>query len=278
MGGASGFAREIGAIEVFVHAARRPGLGRDGQAQLVIGDAAQGIAQGFVLADPSAGHEPGAAGRRIGPQACQIAAIGVAQQQVDRHQRQHLHRLAEVGLVQHAAAAHIAARPSRHGRAGDDQQVHPERPVLDVVDVVLDAVAHLAQRVRLPPEPVDLGPARNARLDPVAHHVALHQVLVHFVVLQRVRAGPDDGHVAHQHVQELRQLIQAGAPQEAADAGNAGIVAGRLRDRAMFLMHGHGAELVDVEHLAVHAQPRLGKENGATGRQLHHQGDGDHQG
>ncbi|KAG0953042.1 hypothetical protein G6F31_013481 [Rhizopus arrhizus] len=117
MGGASGFTREIGAIEVFVHAARRPGLGRDGQAQLVIGDAAQGIAQGFVLADPSAGHEPGAAGRRIGPQACQLAAIGVAQQQVDRHQRQHLHRLAEVGLGQHAAAARVrtgaVARPSQ---------------------------------------------------------------------------------------------------------------------------------------------------------------------
>src|SRR5687767_8730028 len=50
----------------------------------------------------------------------------------------------------------------------EDLQVEPERPVLDVVVVPLDAVA---QR-RLAPQAVDLGPAGDARLDAMAVVVA----------------------------------------------------------------------------------------------------------
>ena len=42
-----------------------------------------------------------------------------------------------------------------------------------------------------------------------------------------MRAGADDAHLARQHVEQLRQLVEAGPAKEAADAGHAVVVAAR---------------------------------------------------
>ena len=105
-------------------------------------------------------------------------------------------------------------------RQPHDLEVERDRPVLDVVEVVLDAL--LDRRVAAPA--VDLRPAGQARAHLVAQHV-LRDPLLELVDEERP-LGPraDERHVAAQHVPELRQLVDVGAPQQAADRRAARVV------------------------------------------------------
>src|SRR6266853_3427785 len=79
-----------------------------------------------------------------------------------------------------------------HDRQPHDFQIEADRPVLDVIEVVLDALVD--RRVAAPA--VDLGPSGQARLHLVAQHVLRYAM---FELLDEMRTlGPraDDGHVA----------------------------------------------------------------------------------
>src|SRR5258708_39137539 len=96
--------------------------------------------------------------------------------------------------------------------------VEAHRPVLDVVEVVLDS---LLERCVAAPA-IHLRPACDACLDLVAEHVLRNAV---FELLDEIRTlGPrtDDRHVAAQHVPELRQLVDVEAAQPPADRPGAG--------------------------------------------------------
>ncbi|MNR39620.1 hypothetical protein D3C85_1578440 [compost metagenome] len=67
-----------------------------------------------------------------------------------------------------------------------------------------------------------------------------------------MRARADQGHAALQHVDELRQFVDGGAADEAADGGDARVFAGGLLD-LLVVVHAHRAELVDLDHLTVPA-------------------------
>ena len=56
------------------------------------------------------------------------------------------------------------------------------------------------------------------------------------------RARADEAHVAAEHVQQLRELVEAVAPKEAADARDARVALLRLEQRAV--------DLVQVQHVA----------------------------
>ena len=162
---------------------------------------------------------------------------------------------------------------SRHacGRTLDerephDLQIEAHRPVLDVVQVVLDAL--LERRVAAPA--VHLRPAGDAGLHLVAQHVLRDLVLELRDEMRPLRARPDDRHVAAQHVPELRQLVDVRAAQELAERRHA---ADRrsLRPHRPGLALGvvvHRAELDDRERLAVEAHPLLAVEDGAARREL----------
>src|SRR5262245_65839586 len=62
----------------------------------------------------------------------------------------------------------VAIEDDAHDRQRDDLEVEPERPTLDVLEIVLDAL--LERRVAA--EPVDLCPARHPGLHLVPEHVA----------------------------------------------------------------------------------------------------------
>src|SRR5690606_7629254 len=112
---------------------------------------------------------------------------------------------------------------------------------------------------------VDLPEAGQAR----CHHQALVvPVLVGRDLAGYRRAGADDAHLAEQDVDELRQLVQAGAAQEAPDTGPARIVlefeqqlalaVDRLQlGLALLGVLAHRAELVAGEAAAVLADPDL---------------------
>src|SRR5437879_4678808 len=61
-------------------------------------------------------------------------------------------------------------------RFRDDVQVQAQRPVAQVVQVVIDARLHLFQRLGFAALAVDLGPAGDSRLDLVPLHVSLDQL------------------------------------------------------------------------------------------------------
>ena len=79
-----------------------------------------------------------------------------------------------------------------------------------------------------------------------------------------MRARPDQGHLAAQHVDQLRQLVQAGAAQPASDRGDPRVVGARLHEPRAGVV-AHGAELQQLEHIVVEALARLA-EQGGTGR------------
>src|SRR5678810_591738 len=99
--------------------------------------------------------------------------------------------------------------------AGDDAQIETDRPVAQVLEVVLDPGAHLLDRVGLAAVSVHLGPAGDAGLD---------------LVRDRVRPRADDAHAALQDVEELRQLVERVAAQEGAERRDPRVVARRLAD------------------------------------------------
>ena len=113
--------------------------------------------------------------------------------------------------------------PLEHVRHGleDDQEVEPEVPVFDVPDVALDAALHLVEGLGLAAEAGDLAPAGDAGLDIVADHVLVDELGVFLGVLEHVGARADDAHVAEQHVDELRELVEAGVAHDLAPAGDA---------------------------------------------------------
>src|SRR5215204_6655868 len=72
----------------------------------------------------------------------------------------------------------------------------------------------------------------------------------------------DERHVAEEHVQELRQLVDVPAPQQAAGQRHAIVASGRLADLVV-VMNPHGAEFVDPERLLVEAVALLAEVRGA---------------
>src|SRR5688572_5856347 len=91
-----------------------------------------------------------------------------------------------------------------HEREPHDLEVEADRPVLDVIQVVFDAL--LERGVAAPA--VDLRPAGDAGLDLVAQHVLRDAVLELLDEVGALRPRADDRHVAADDVPELRQLVE----------------------------------------------------------------------
>src|SRR5262249_53962003 len=115
------------------------------------------------------------------------------------------------------------------GRQGPGQNldVKPQGPVVDVVDIVLDSPCHLLRCFRLTPAATDLCPAGDSRPHSVAGRVPVEYQFQRQVTLvrpefrslgpNRMRPRADKGHVATQNVEQLGQFVEAGAPEKPAD-------------------------------------------------------------
>src|SRR4051795_11213137 len=158
--------------------------------------------------------------------------------------------------------------PERHQQ---DLDVEPERPVLDVVVVPLDAVAERG----LAAQAVNLGPAGDPGLDAVAVAVAVDVVLEQPGEVRTLGTWADQAHVALEHVQQLRQRVERGAAQEGAEARAAvvalnpagGGVRRQVRHRERLGRGAHGAELAHLELTAVEAVARLAEEDRPADRE-----------
>ena len=179
------------------------------------------------------------------------------------------------------ACVRSAALPALEGEdyedcPGEDAQVEPERPALDVVKVQLDP----AVEVIVAPGG-DLPQAGDPRLDRQPAPVP-ERVTGDFAGQWRPRA--DQTHLALQHVPQLRQLIQARPTQESAGPGEARIFGDLEAGSADFIARAqlgltgrsvgdHRPELRDREAPACRTDALLAEQDGSAIDEQDHEGD-----
>src|SRR6185436_13286939 len=148
-------------------------------------------------------------------------------------------------------------------REPHDFQVEPHRPVLNVVEVVFDAL--LERRVAAPA--IDLRPAGQSSFYLVPQHVLRETVPELLDEVRTLRPRTHNRHIAAEHVPELREFVDVRPPQEPAERGHTGIVWHRPYRSAILLgIVVHRSELDDREGLAVEAHAFLAVENGTLRR------------
>ena len=120
---------------------------------------------------------------------------------------------------------------------------------------------------------VALGHAGDAGLDEEAGAVGIQLLGEKLVVGDQMGARPDGTHLADQDIPELRELIQAAAPEEAAEGIDAGIAfAGLLvLARMAWSTYIHRAELENSEAMVAVARSLLDVEDGTGRLQALHQ-------
>src|SRR5215467_7497042 len=95
---------------------------------------------------------------------------------------------------QSASVRVLALGHQRQRRLQQDVGVEQRRPVLDVIEVELDALLDLLFIVDLAAPAVDLSPAGDSRLDAVAGEIAVHGLVEQAALqlaLHRMRARAD---------------------------------------------------------------------------------------
>src|SRR5438874_11168789 len=102
---------------------------------------------------------------------------------------------------------------------GDDHEIEPDGAVVEVEEVVAELDARVAQVAA-----IDLGEAGDAGADTVPLLVAGNLALELLNEAGALGARADDAHLAAQDVDELRDLVQAGLAEQAADGRQAGVV------------------------------------------------------
>ncbi len=129
--------------------------------------------------------------------------------------------------------------------------------MVDVPDVELDLLGPGERRAAL-----DLRPPGEPRkhLEPAALVVGVPVDLV-----AERRSRPDHGHLAAHDVPELGELVDGGAAEHPADAGDPRVApVDRVARSDVLCAHRHRAELQELEVLAVLADPRLPVEHRAA--------------
>src|SRR3569623_1896294 len=106
-----------------------------------------------------------------------------------------------------AQSSRIPPRGRMEDGENDDPDVEEERPVVDVVDVVVDATFDRGARRGLAAEAMDLRPACNPRLDALAMGVDGELLAQLLIVRNGMRSWTHEAHLTDQHVDELRQLV-----------------------------------------------------------------------
>ena len=84
--------------------------------------------------------------------------------------------------------------------------------MVDVPNVVFDTLGHAVDGLRFAAVAVDLRPTGDTRLDVVTERVVGDDVLVLGVVGNRMWPGADQRHLSPEHVEQLREFVDAGLP------------------------------------------------------------------
>ena len=95
-----------------------------------------------------------------------------------------------------------------HECADDNLEVEEEMPVFYIPYVEFDTLLHFPHLVGDAAVAVDLRPARDARFDHMAHHILVYDTCIVLGVFEHVGPWSDNGHVAEEHIDELREFVE----------------------------------------------------------------------
>ena len=119
-----------------------------------------------------------------------------------------------------------------------------------------------------------LGPASDSGLHLAAHGVSGDQPIVLVAMRQSMGTRPDERHVATQHVEELRQLVDAQLAHQSSKPGHAQAIPLGLPNNRPIVHRRHRTKLENSEPTPVKADPRLHEER--RSRRLEPDGEGHH--
>src|SRR5258705_12295982 len=149
----------------------------------------------------------------------------------------------------------------------DDEEIEEQREILDVVEVILQLLECALDRRSV--LVLYLGPAGDARLDGESFHVVRNLLLQRDHELRPLGARSDEAHVTHQHVEELRQLVQPRAAEQMADSREPRVLLDApYRTPLLLGVLTHGAELVDYEEATALSEASLAVDGPPTGLAL----------
>src|SRR6266700_3619430 len=166
---------------------------------------------------------------------------------------------------------------SRQRGPDENLQVESKRPVVDVVQIVLDPRPHFFDGIRFATKSIHLGPAGNPGLYIVTSRQPRDLTVEHLVVRNGVRARSDQRHVPSNDVQQLRKLINVRSSQNPSDAGDPGIAPCCLTKLSLVLFGGHGPKLQDIDGLVVETMTDLSEQNRTRRIQLNQRRDDQHE-
>jgi hypothetical protein len=132
--------------------------------------------------------------------------------------------------------------------------------MFNVENIESHPVLNIRQSCYLTSVTLNLAQSRNARLNKVALHISVHHLRKFVSVFHHVRARTDDTHVAQQHIDELRCLVEVGLAHKESPLCNASVPVGRLSLIALFVV-AHRAELYALEYFSVQSRALLNEEN-----------------
>ena len=132
--------------------------------------------------------------------------------------------------------------------------------------VEFDTALGALDGTNLAAQAVHLGISGDAGLHPMSSSIAADRVMIETsptIISVPWGRGPDEGHASLDHVEQLRQFVDAEATQEPAPTGVTRGSSLWWSSRANIGHVGvHGAELEDVDRLVVEADPRLNEQIG----------------
>jgi hypothetical protein len=135
--------------------------------------------------------------------------------------------------------------------------------VLDIIEIVRDPSVGLIEGVDLAAQPIDLGPAGDARLDAMSMEIFLDGVAIEAIARlhrNRMRPRTDQRHIALQHIDQLWQLIEAQPTQNSPNAGNPRVVPYcSQRSRLVAAVNMHSPKFKHLDHVVVQAEALLRK-------------------
>src|SRR6185437_1709467 len=152
-------------------------------------------------------------------------------------------------------------------RVHQDHEIEENRAVLHVIEVVGQLLLGVFDRRAI--GIIDLRPAGDARLYRMTLAMEGDRLGELVDEERTLWPRPDEAHIAAQHVEELRQLVDTEFTDDVADAGDAGIAIRGPADPVALGIVAHGAKFQNVEALTAETDALLAIERRAGAFEAH---------
>jgi len=142
--------------------------------------------------------------------------------------------------------------------------IQREGPMVDIIQIIPNAPRKVFRGTYLTHVSPYLCQSRDTGTHRETGHVVIDITRKAPCIVEHVWTGADDGHVAPQHVDELRQLVYTCTAKEPSQRGNARVILPCGLGIGI-VVHPHGTELQASEYTSVLAMTFLAEQDGPWG-------------